>query len=256
MMNSVGLFEMLRHRILKEKSCGPHTSMNYLFAVFFGSSDDQGLQRFASVTQALEGTKSFENVVFTYCPSEALMSKFHVQSGSVVLFADFDEGRFDLPAGFSEAALCVFLETYSWPLVTRLTALTPQARQLRKLPCLYVFMDSAGEAAADSHKCSSRWEDAQLARALLEKTLQVIGARFRGVLQVVLVDSVDDPAGVQLAQDLGVSASELPMACVVEMAAPFNQYRSAGLSSASGLMAFVEAWASGWLEPFSPPFSS
>lgn len=250
-MNSIGLFEMLRDRILKEESYGPRTSMSYLFAVFFGS-DAQGLQRFASVTQALEDAKAFENVVFTYCPSDSLISKFHAQDGAVVLFTDFDEGRFDLPAGFSESELSEFLETYAWPLVTKLTEATAPSIRGRNLPCLYVFTKPVVSSQECQGDISLSLEDAQLARDFLEKTLQVIGQMFRGALQVVLVDDIEEPASATLAKALGVSATDFPMACVVELEAPFNQYRSAEMWGAVSLMAFVQSWDAGWLEPFSP----
>lgn len=250
-MNSIGLFEMLRHRILKEESYGLHTSMSYLFGVFFGS-DAQGLQRFASVTQSLENIKAFENIVFTYCPSEALMAQFNAQEGSVVLFTDFDEGRFDLPGGFSEEDLFLFFETYAWPLVVRLTEATAQSIRARKLPCLYVFLNPVVSLQVAQGNGSSSLEDAKIARALLEKTLQVISKRFRGALQVVVVDSIAEPAGAKLAEELGLTASDVPMACVVEIEPPFTQYRSSEAIAPASLMAFVQSWHEGWLEPVSP----
>lgn len=294
MMGSRGLFEMLRARFAIEIDSGPQvfgspshsptpshavSAMGYSFAVFFGM-DGEGMKTFTEGVQHLEGAHAFEDVIFTYCPSEQMMSQFEAQDGSVVLFTPFDEGRHDLEPGFSEAELCLFLETYAYPLVTKLDELdeaTQCSLVAQDMPCLFVFTHE-DEGPQDDVSL----ENAALAQSLLEKTLALIGAKYRGMLKVVMVDAVlmdgdglvdtvaeaDDgvvdgtpsdvspasfgvSAGAALASELKISAADLPMACLVEAEAPFHQYRSLGGIYAANLMAFVQSWEAGWLTPFS-----
>ena len=192
--------------------------------VYFGKPGE-GFDSYVS------NAKLFDDVAFAHCHEDACATHFSAESGSVVMFKNFDDGRNNLAPGFTEETFKSFIDSNSVPTVMKFDEKSAQVIFGKAIPGLFLYRDKNSENAAN-----------------LDKMFNEVGAKLKGKIQAVLT-GITEGLETRLAEYIGVTSADLPSVRIHDTRNDLKKYNMQGEITAENIMKFVEDWESGKLKP-------
>jgi len=188
--------------------------------VLFGS---EGISFF------LDFSKQFDDISFAHCLSQECLDNYKVESGTVVVFKNFDEKRNDLPKGYSLPAFKEFVDTRTKPTIMNFDEKCAQFIFGKSTPGLFLYYDKNSENAS-----------------ALEAILAEIAPQVKGKIQLIKT-GVTQGLETRLAEYIGVTAADLPTIRIADTRSDLKKYTMSGEINATNVLKFVEDWLSGKL---------
>jgi protein disulfide-isomerase A1 len=202
-----------------------HKNKNEVLAVFFGDASHPSHSTFEAVA------KGFDDVSFVYCGAEECASHFNAPRSSVVLFKKFDEGRNDLPEGFSSDKLKSFIDAHSSPTVMKFDEKSAQHIFGKSQPALFLYRDKNSEQTAH-----------------LDTLFTSAAKKLKGRIQSVITD-IKEGLESRLAEYIGVTSKDLPTVRIADTRSDLSKFNMEGDITEENVLKFVEQWESGKLRP-------
>jgi len=175
--------------------------------------------------------KGFDDLTFVHCGSEECATQFNAQRNSVVILKKFDEGRNDLPEGFTTDRLKTFIDSNASPTVMKFDEKSAQLIFGKSTPGLFLYRDSNSENTA-----------------ALDAVFNAVAKRVKGKLQSVVTD-IKVGLETRLAEYIGVTAQDLPSVRIADTRSELTKYNMQGEITEENILQFVSQWENGSLRP-------
>jgi protein disulfide-isomerase A1 len=188
-------------------------------------SNDEGL---LSIYESVARTN--DDILFAHCGTSVCQEKYAVQSGTVVLFKKFDEGRNDLTS-FDESSLRNFVQSNSSPLVMNFDEKCAQLIFGKSVAGLFLYRDRNSEESA-----------------ALEAVVKSVATQLKGKIQVVITD-ITEGLETRLAEYIGITSSDLPSVRIHDTRVDLKKYTMEGKINEENVLNFVDNWLNGKLSP-------
>jgi len=201
------------------------TSGNEVAVVFFGESSSSSFSTYESTA------KGFDDVSFGHCGTQECLSHFNAAQDSVVLFKKFDEGRNDLPAGFSGDSLKQFIDSNSTPTVMKFDEKCAQHIFGKSVPAIFLYRDRNSES-------SER----------LDAVFTQVAKQHKGRIQFVITD-ITEGLETRLAEYIGVTSADLPTVRIADTRSDLLKYNLQGEITEQSVVSFIDSWENGTLRP-------
>jgi protein disulfide-isomerase A1 len=194
---------------------------NDVAIVFFGDAS-------SSLFNVYETTaKGYDDVTFGHCSSEECRTHFNAKQDSVVIFKKFDEGRNDLPSGFTGDSLKQFIDSNSAATVMKFDEKSAQHIFGKATPAIFLYRDKNSE---NTEK--------------LDAMFTAIAKKSKGRIQFVITD-IKEGLETRLAEYIGVTAADLPSVRIADTRADLLKFNMAGEITEENINKFIDSWESG-----------
>lgn len=175
--------------------------------------------------------RSNDDLLFASVNSQEANTKYEVQSGTVVLFKKFDEGRNNLTGELTEESLRTFIKAHSTPLVMKFDEKCAQVIFGKATPGLFLYRDKNSENTA-----------------ALDEMITRVARQVQGRIQVITT-GITDGLETRLAEYIGVTSGDLPTVRIHDTRSDLRKYNMQGEITEENVLQFVSDWESGKLRP-------
>jgi len=191
--------------------------------VFFGEASHPSFSAFESTA------KGYDDLSFAHCGSEECASHFSAPRSSIVLFKKYDEGRNDLPEGFSSESLKTFIDAHSSPTVMKFDEKSAQHIFGKSQPALFLYRDKNSEHTSK-----------------LDQIFTNVAKKLKGRIQSVITD-IKEGLESRLAEYIGVTSNDLPSVRIADTRSDLTKFNMQGDITEESILKFVDDWESGKL---------
>jgi len=201
------------------------TSGNDVAVVFFGEATSPAFTVYESTA------KGYDDVTFGHCGTQECLSHFRATQDSVVLFKKFDEGRNDLPSGFTAESLKQFIDSNSAPTVMKFDEKCAQHIFGKSVPAIFLYRDRNSESTER-----------------LDALFTSVAKQHKGRIQFVITD-ITEGLETRLAEYIGITSADLPTVRIADTRSDLLKYNLQGEITEQSLVSFIDSWENGSLRP-------
>jgi protein disulfide-isomerase A1 len=198
-------------------------SSNEAVVVFFGETSSTAFSAFEITA------KGYDDVAFGHCGSEECRTHFKATQDSVVIFKKFDEGRNDLPTGFTPETLKQFIDTNGTATVMKFDEKSAQHIFGKAVPAIFLYRDKNSE---NTEK--------------FDAAFTAVAKKVKGRIQCVITD-IKEGLETRLAEYIGVTAADLPSVRIADTRSDLLKYNMQGEITEENIMKFIDDWENGSL---------
>ena len=202
--------------------------LSYVYVVFFGNSSSNLFKIFESVGYSFK-----EKIKFGYIDNEEAKNHYKIAQDSVIIFKKFDEGRADLPTGFTRVSLKAFVDINSMPTVAVFDEKYGSLIFDKSNPAIFLF------PYVNNNEKTQK----------LYSIFTSMAKSFKHKL-IFMITSIMDYNGRRVAEFLGVKENELPSIRISDTRSKLIKYKMLGEISEKNIYNFIDSWEKGILKPY------